>query len=186
MDRQEFESTHYQRVYQYLRRHIEQCDLDRFSYNGKVEGNPANCLKIILQWVKNFSVANYCFSFPLLFYCIPFLLPSTQLMWFAKPLMGWDSPFCQIFGCTTAVLWGVCILWPSVCWRCHGWSQGFCGQVYDSNVPGTSVEWLCMWLCLAKYNKDMHVTNICTTCMVASLLHNTVYKSLRRWSSLLG
>ena len=82
MDRQEFESTHYQRVYQYLRRHIEQCDLDRFSYNGKVEGNPANCLKIILQWVKNFSVANCCLSFPLLFslYSLPFAFHSAHVV----------------------------------------------------------------------------------------------------------
>jgi len=49
MDRQEFESAHYQRVYQYLRRHAGNINLDRFSYTGSVEGNPANCLEIILQ-----------------------------------------------------------------------------------------------------------------------------------------
>ena len=49
MDRQEFESAHYQRVYQYLQRHIENIDLDRFSYTSSVEGTSANWLKIILQ-----------------------------------------------------------------------------------------------------------------------------------------
>ena len=49
MDRQEFESAHYQRVYQYLQRHAGNINLDWFSYIGNVEGNPANCLEIILQ-----------------------------------------------------------------------------------------------------------------------------------------
>ena len=49
MDKQEFGSSHYQRVYQYLQRHIKNINLDRFSYIGNVEGNPANCLEIILQ-----------------------------------------------------------------------------------------------------------------------------------------
>ena len=49
MDRQEFESAHYQRVYQYLRRHVEKINLDRFSYIDNVEGNPVNCLEIILR-----------------------------------------------------------------------------------------------------------------------------------------
>jgi len=49
MDRQEFESVHYQRVYQYLRRHFGNVNLDRFSYIGNVEGDPANCLEIILR-----------------------------------------------------------------------------------------------------------------------------------------
>ena len=49
MDRQEFVSSHYQRVYQYLWRHIRKSDLDHFSYTGDVEDNPADCLKIILQ-----------------------------------------------------------------------------------------------------------------------------------------
>ena len=53
MDRQEFESPHYQRVYQYLWRHIENINLDRFSYIGNVEGTPANCMEIILQWVED-------------------------------------------------------------------------------------------------------------------------------------
>ena len=49
MDMEEFGSEHYQRVYQYLRRHVGGINLDRFSYIGNVEGNPANCLEIILQ-----------------------------------------------------------------------------------------------------------------------------------------
>jgi len=49
MDRQEFESAHYQRVYQYLQRHVGNINLDWFSYIGNVEGNPTNCLEIILQ-----------------------------------------------------------------------------------------------------------------------------------------
>jgi len=48
MDRQEFESAHYQRVYQYLRRHVVSINLDQFSYSGIVEGNPAHCLEVIL------------------------------------------------------------------------------------------------------------------------------------------
>jgi len=49
MDGHEFERAHYQRVYQYLWRHVEKINLDQFSYTGNVEGNPANCLEIILQ-----------------------------------------------------------------------------------------------------------------------------------------
>ena len=49
MDKQEFENPHYQRVYQYLRRHIGNISLDRFSYIGNVEGTTTNCLEIILQ-----------------------------------------------------------------------------------------------------------------------------------------
>lgn len=49
MDKQEFENPYYQRVYQYLRRHIGNINLDRFSYIGNVEGTTTNCLEIILQ-----------------------------------------------------------------------------------------------------------------------------------------
>ena len=50
MDTQEFESAHYQRVYQYLKRHVGSINLDEFSYIiGNVDGDPANCLEIILQ-----------------------------------------------------------------------------------------------------------------------------------------
>ncbi len=49
MDRQEFESAAYQRVYQYIRRNIAGLNLDRFFYtSGSVEGDCANCLEIIL------------------------------------------------------------------------------------------------------------------------------------------
>jgi len=49
MDRQEFESAHYQRVYQYLRRQVTGVNLDQFSYTGNKEGDPTNCLETILQ-----------------------------------------------------------------------------------------------------------------------------------------
>ena len=49
MDRQEFVSSHYQRAYQYLSRHIRKSDLDHFSYPGNGEDNPADCLNIILR-----------------------------------------------------------------------------------------------------------------------------------------
>ena len=50
MDKEEFESEAYQRVYQYLRRHVARTNLDRFSYaKGSVEGSPDDCLQIILR-----------------------------------------------------------------------------------------------------------------------------------------
>ena len=49
MDLGEFRSATFQRVYQYLRRHLEAINLDTFSYLGTVEGNPADCLKTVLQ-----------------------------------------------------------------------------------------------------------------------------------------
>ncbi len=52
MDRQEFESATYQRVYQYIQRHIAGFNLDRFFYtSGSVEGDCANWLEIILTYV---------------------------------------------------------------------------------------------------------------------------------------
>jgi hypothetical protein len=48
MDRNEFQSRTYQRVYQYLCRH-ENGTIDRFHYRGKVEGNEINCLDKILR-----------------------------------------------------------------------------------------------------------------------------------------
>ncbi len=48
MDRNEFQSRTYQRVYQYLCRH-ENRTIDRFRYRGKVEGSDINCLDIILR-----------------------------------------------------------------------------------------------------------------------------------------
>ena len=50
MDEAMFRSPPYQRVYQYLRRHIGQVSLDRFSYQtGYVEGSKEDCLDIMLQ-----------------------------------------------------------------------------------------------------------------------------------------
>ena len=48
MDEEEFRSSTFQRVYQYLRRHIAKYDLDDFLYTGSVEGNPADCLYLLL------------------------------------------------------------------------------------------------------------------------------------------
>ena len=50
MDEAMFRSPPYQRVYQYLQRHIEQASLDRFSYQTEyVEGSKEDCLDIMLQ-----------------------------------------------------------------------------------------------------------------------------------------
>ena len=51
MDEGEFKSITFQRVYQYLNRHNRGINLDRFSYANTKEGNKADCLKIMLQWV---------------------------------------------------------------------------------------------------------------------------------------
>lgn len=49
MDEQVFARPICQRVYQYLRRHMGNYNLDSFSYIGNVEGNKKNCLEIFLQ-----------------------------------------------------------------------------------------------------------------------------------------
>uniref|UniRef100_A0A1X7SD92 RN213 ligase n=1 Tax=Amphimedon queenslandica TaxID=400682 RepID=A0A1X7SD92_AMPQE len=50
MDEKEFRSSHFQRVYQYLKRHIILFPLDRFSYNpGVVEGQHLECLQVLLK-----------------------------------------------------------------------------------------------------------------------------------------
>ena len=51
MDHEEFASAAYQRVFQYLRRHVSGVDLDNFSYleSGRTEGTPAECLDIIVR-----------------------------------------------------------------------------------------------------------------------------------------
>ena len=50
MDEEEFRSEAYQRVYQYLRRHVMNHNLDRFSYSKEsVEGSPNDCLQVILK-----------------------------------------------------------------------------------------------------------------------------------------
>ena len=50
MDEVMFRSPPYQRVYQYLCRHIARMNLDRFSYQpGSVEGSTASYLEIMLR-----------------------------------------------------------------------------------------------------------------------------------------
>ena len=50
MDMREFKSPGWQRVYQYLCRHIEGKKLDSFSYtSGSVEGTVAECLQVLLR-----------------------------------------------------------------------------------------------------------------------------------------
>ena len=50
MDGGEFMSESVQRVYQYLRRHAANYNLDRFSYSqGSVEESPFDCLQIVLR-----------------------------------------------------------------------------------------------------------------------------------------
>ena len=51
MDEEEFRAPTFQRVYQYLRRHIAKYDLDVFSFTGAVEGTPADCLNLLLMSV---------------------------------------------------------------------------------------------------------------------------------------
>ena len=51
MDRNEFESESFQRVYQYLRRHATGESLDKFSYNNdSIEGTLTECLEIFLRY----------------------------------------------------------------------------------------------------------------------------------------
>ena len=49
MDEVEFRSDSYQRVYQYIRRHIAGQNLDHFSYAGNTEGKPQDCLEQLLR-----------------------------------------------------------------------------------------------------------------------------------------
>ena len=51
MDVQEYKSPTYQRVYQYLKRHFKETNLDHFSYTGEIEGTPVDCLEVILRYV---------------------------------------------------------------------------------------------------------------------------------------
>uniref|UniRef100_A0A1X7TWB5 RZ-type domain-containing protein n=1 Tax=Amphimedon queenslandica TaxID=400682 RepID=A0A1X7TWB5_AMPQE len=55
MDKKEFCSEPFQRVYQYLTRHMNSVVLDNFSYVPTVEGNHLDCLKVFLKYcgVKN-------------------------------------------------------------------------------------------------------------------------------------
>ena len=49
MDNKEFNDSTFQRVYQYLRRYGRGQKLDRFKYQGTVEGNMADCLQHLLK-----------------------------------------------------------------------------------------------------------------------------------------
>ena len=50
MDSEEFGYSTFQRVYQYLRRHETNSKLlNRFKYEGRVEGDIADCLKYLLK-----------------------------------------------------------------------------------------------------------------------------------------
>ena len=50
MDQKEFGSDSYQRVYQYIRRHMNYENLDAFSYAGILEGSPHDCLDLLLRY----------------------------------------------------------------------------------------------------------------------------------------
>ena len=49
MDELVFYQPMCQRVYQYLRRHMDGYNLDSFSFTNDVEGSKKNCLEIFLQ-----------------------------------------------------------------------------------------------------------------------------------------
>ena len=49
MDDKEFKSSVFQRVFQYLQRHIGHIQLDKFTYtDSSVEGKPLECLEVLL------------------------------------------------------------------------------------------------------------------------------------------
>ena len=49
MDDKEFRSSVFQRVFQYLRRHIGRIPLDRFTYPmNSIEGRTMDCLEVLL------------------------------------------------------------------------------------------------------------------------------------------
>ena len=49
MDDKEFRSSVFQRVFQYLRRHIGRIPLDRFTHPmNSIEGRPMDCLEVLL------------------------------------------------------------------------------------------------------------------------------------------
>ena len=64
MDEKEFESETYQRVYQYLRRHTANSNLDKFFYHrGSVEGSPQDCLETYFKYIMHLCIlqrTNYC------------------------------------------------------------------------------------------------------------------------------
>ena len=50
MDDEEFKSSTFQRVYQYLRRHDSSPSLlDQFKYEGRIEGSITDCLQHLLK-----------------------------------------------------------------------------------------------------------------------------------------
>lgn len=49
MDEGEFRSASYQRVFQYVRRHIAGSNLDTFSYQNTVEGTTEECVELLLR-----------------------------------------------------------------------------------------------------------------------------------------
>ena len=50
LDDEEFKSSMFQRVFQYLRRYINCMQLNRFTYQQKkIEGRPMECLEVLLK-----------------------------------------------------------------------------------------------------------------------------------------
>lgn len=58
MDDNEFRSPLFQRVYQYLRRHVNRVPLDMFSYQqfSAPEGRPGDCLDVLLKYEPNYRL----------------------------------------------------------------------------------------------------------------------------------
>ena len=53
MDQKTFSSETFQRVYQYLRRHVANRNLDSFAFDhNNIEGTPHDCLQILLRLVR--------------------------------------------------------------------------------------------------------------------------------------
>ena len=53
MDQKTFSSETFQRVYQYLRRHVANSNLDSFAFDhSSIEGTPHDCLQILLRLVR--------------------------------------------------------------------------------------------------------------------------------------
>ena len=50
LDNEEFKSSIFQRVFQYLQRYINCMQLERFTYQQKkIEGRPMECLEVLLK-----------------------------------------------------------------------------------------------------------------------------------------
>ena len=52
IDNNEFRSSTFQRVYQYLRRHASGQKLDQFRYQKNVEGTTTDCLHHFLKYIN--------------------------------------------------------------------------------------------------------------------------------------